>query len=120
MFVVESITPGMSDHIRGRTIAPDRFIFMLVAGIGELDAERADVRLIKNRQNGFERNIVQMRPLPISPAAVQPDAFAGNPFDALIERRDMLLGRLHELLRRRDRGKTWRDPWRDRANRSGG
>lgn len=48
---------------------------MLVARVGEFEAERTDVRAKQDRQHFAQGNVVGVRSFPIAPAAMEPDPF---------------------------------------------
>ena len=67
---------GDQQPVLGQGIGAQRRVLVLVAGVGELDGERAGVRLVEDRQDGREPDVVDVRALPVAPAAVQPHAIA--------------------------------------------
>ena len=88
---------GQKQHVIGQFVPAQRFQFVLMARIAELDAERADVGLIEHGQDKVERDVVEMRAVPVAPAAVQTHAFSRDAIDRLIERRNVHLGSFHEF-----------------------
>ena len=67
-------------HVLGRLVRLERGGLVLTARVGELEADRADIRLIKRRQHHLHRHVVDMRPFPVAPADMEPYAVAGNAF----------------------------------------
>ena len=80
---------GHQQHMRGQRVVAQCIVFMLVPGIGELDRKCSDIGTVQLRQDGCHRDVVDMRPVIVAPADMQPDAVAGNALDAQIDRRDM-------------------------------
>ena len=74
-----------------------RRIFVLAARVGELDAQAADIGLVKGRQQRLEADVVDVRTFPVAPADVQPYAVARNALQRLVERGDVLLDDLDEF-----------------------
>jgi len=56
-------------HVGGQRIPAYGLVFMLMARVGELDAERADVGLVEHRQDQLEGDIVNVRPVPVGPSS---------------------------------------------------
>src|SRR5262249_61293918 len=64
---------GQKNHVCRQRRCAERVVFGLMPGIGKLDAQSPDRRLEEHRKDLGQRNIVNVRSLPISPAAVKPD-----------------------------------------------
>ena len=72
-------------------------IFMLVSRICELDAERADLGAVEQRQQPGQWEVVGVRAFPISPADVQSDLVARDAIGGSINCFDVQLHRIQEL-----------------------
>ena len=91
------MTPGsrMSSERQLRPL--ERGVLVLMARVGELQAERADLRLVEHGQHLRQRDVVNMRPVIVAPAAMEPDAIARDAGQRLVQRRDVRLGDLEEF-----------------------
>ena len=78
-------------------MAAQGFILVLLPGIGKLDAQPANMRLIQHRKDEIEWNIEYVGTVPIAPTAMQPYAIAWNSFDRLVDRRNVHLTGRNEL-----------------------
>src|SRR5206468_11352818 len=84
-------------HVVRKRILPQSLIFMLVPRIGELDTQPAGVRLIQDRQDPLKRNVVNVRPILVTPAAMQTHALTRDTFNSVVKCRDMHFSRSHKL-----------------------
>jgi hypothetical protein len=82
------------DQFVGQLVLAQRRRFVLTARIGEFESERADIRLVKRRQDDLHCDVVDVRPFPVSPANMQPHAVCRDAFERLVQSRDMLLDQL--------------------------
>ena len=88
---------GQQHHVIGQAMAAYGLIFVLMAGIGELNAERADIRLVQHGKNQIERDVEYMRTVPVAPTAMQAHAIAWNSFDGFVDCGNMHLASADEL-----------------------
>jgi hypothetical protein len=75
----------------------ERGIFVLMARVGELDRERANLGPGQHRQDVGQRHVVDVRPVVVAPAAMERMRFARNASQGLVQRGDVHLGDLDEL-----------------------
>ena len=97
-FDVEFHHARNKDHVLRKRYFLQCIVFVGMARVGELDRERADFRLIKRRQNLRERDVVDVRAFPVAVADVQADTVARNSFNSLVDRGDVTLDVLGELI----------------------
>ena len=64
---------GDEHHAVGQRAPREAAVLVGVAGVGHRQHERADVRLVQQRQDLVERDVVGVRALVVAPAHVQPD-----------------------------------------------
>ena len=76
---------------------PEGFIFVLVAGIGQLDGQGSNLGLVENRQDIGQRHIVIVGPVIIPPADMQPDTLGRDILGRTIDGFDMNLDGLLEF-----------------------
>ena len=98
-------------HVVGQLrVAPDG-PFVLVTRIGGLEHERTGLRLLHDRHDPFERNVVVVRPLVVAPADVHAHLCGRNVGERVVERLDVCAA----TLRNSSSLRSWKPVWRDIA-----
>ena len=80
---------GHQQHVWRQRVIAQCVVFVLMPGIGELDRECPDIGTVQLGQDGRHRNVMDMRPVTVAPADVEPDALAGDALDPQIDSRGM-------------------------------
>src|SRR5689334_8391573 len=91
LWMFNDIRRGVDDarqkqHVVRKRIAPHRLVLMLMSWISELDTKRSNIRLVQNRQDALERDVKNMRSVPVSPTTMQPHSIVWDSLDRFVDR----------------------------------